>query len=168
MSINIHQVIQSQYLASLEMLKNAIELCSNQVWEQKTKNRFWHIAYHALFYTHLYLQEKEANFQPWEKHVGDIGSLTSSQEEIEQSKEPFSKEEILSYLKYCQDQIKTLLLRLDLESPNSGFYWLPFSKLELQFYNIRHIQHHTGELCDRLGKEVAIDVDWVGMIHNQS
>ena len=169
MSINIHQIIQSQYLASLEMLKNAIELCPDQVWEdKKPKNRFWHIAYHTLFYTHLYLQEKEADFQPWEKHVEDIGSLSSSPEAIEQSKEPFSKEDILSYLKFCQDQVKTILLILDLDSPKSGFYWLPFSKLELQFYNIRHIQLHTGELCERLGKEAAIDVGWVGMIHNQS
>jgi len=27
----------------------------------------------------------------------------------------------------------------------SGFDWLPFDKLELQFYNIRHIMQHTGE-----------------------
>ncbi len=37
--------------------------------------------------------------------------------------------------------------RLDADS---GFYWLPFNKFELQLYNIRHIQHHTGQLTDRL------------------
>ena len=169
MRINIQKIIQSQYLASLEMLKNAIELCPDQVWEdKKPKNKFWHIAYHALFYTHLYLQEKEADFKPWEKHVEDIGSLSSSFKAIDKSKAPFSKEDIISYLKFCQDLIKTQLLRLDLNSPKSGFSWLPFSKLELQFYNIRHIQQHTGELCERLGVEAAIDVSWVGTVRNQS
>ena len=44
----------------------------------------------------------------------------------------------------------------------SGFDWLAFNKLELQFYNIRHLQQHVGELCERLGMG-KVDVDWVGM-----
>ncbi|MBW6466502.1 MAG: hypothetical protein K0B06_08370 [Brevefilum sp.] len=46
---------------------------------------------------------------------------------------------------------------------DSGFYWLPFNKLELKFYNIRHIQPHTGELCERFGALGEISVDWVAM-----
>ena len=48
-----------------------------------------------------------------------------------------------------------------LDAP-SGFEWLPFNKPELQFYNIRHIQHHTGELCERLGVMGEIEVPWIG------
>jgi hypothetical protein len=44
----------------------------------------------------------------------------------------------------------------------SGFYWIPMNKLELQFYNIRHLQHHTGELCERLGKTGAVEIGWIG------
>jgi hypothetical protein len=33
--------------------------------------------------------------------------------------------------------------------------------LELQLYNIRHLQLHTGELCERLGT-TGVDVEWVG------
>ena len=54
---------------------------------------------------------------------------------------------------------------LDLQA-ESGFDWLPFNKLELQFYNIRHIQQHTGELCERLGTVGDIEVDWVGMANS--
>ncbi len=50
---------------------------------------------------------------------------------------------------------------LDTAAPESGFFWLPFGKLELQFYNIRHLQHHTGELFERLGA-VGVTLDWVG------
>jgi hypothetical protein len=45
----------------------------------------------------------------------------------------------------------------------SGFYWLPMNKLELQIYNIRHLQQHTGELMERLGSRAGVEVDWVGM-----
>jgi hypothetical protein len=51
---------------------------------------------------------------------------------------------------------------LDLEA-ESGFNWLPFDKLELQIYNIRHIQQHTGELYERLGTSGSIELSWVGM-----
>jgi hypothetical protein len=43
----------------------------------------------------------------------------------------------------------------------AGFPWLPFNKLELQFYNIRHIQHHTGQLADRLRNAINIGTPWV-------
>jgi hypothetical protein len=39
---------------------------------------------------------------------------------------------------------------------------LPFTKLELQFYTIRHIQQHTGELMERLGERAKLEFKWVG------
>jgi hypothetical protein len=51
---------------------------------------------------------------------------------------------------------------LELEG-ESGFDWLPFNKLEVQIYNIRHLQQHAGELCERLGEGEGIEVDWIGM-----
>ncbi len=42
---------------------------------------------------------------------------------------------------------------------------MPFSKLELQFYTIRHIQQHTGEMMERLGTRAGAEIDWVGMKH---
>jgi hypothetical protein len=77
---------------------------------------------------------------------------------------PYTQEEILAYLDICREQVdeRTRQLKLDDES---GFEWLPFNKLELQIYNIRHIQQHAGELMERLGTRANIDVDWIGMKH---
>ncbi len=58
--MEIKDTVKSQYLASLGMLKGAIESCPESLWENPNyKNPFWHTAYHALFYTHLYLQRSE-------------------------------------------------------------------------------------------------------------
>jgi hypothetical protein len=54
--------------------------------------------------------------------------------------------------------------QLDLAA-ESGFYWLPFDKAELQIYNIRHLQQDAGELMERLGSRAGLDVEWVGMKH---
>jgi hypothetical protein len=159
------EVIKSQYYASLEMLKQAIVKCPESLWEdQEDKNKFWHVAYHALFYTHLYLQPSGEDFCPWAKHRDEhefLGPLPWPPHKQPEIGEPYSKEEVLEYHQICREQVEEQVASLSLDA-ESGFDWLPFSKMELQFYNIRHLQHHTGELCERLGARESIDVDWVG------
>jgi hypothetical protein len=155
------QVIKSQYLAALEMLKLAVEKCPDSLWNKTAdKNRFWHIAYHALFYTHFYLHPSAEDYQPWDQHTDEFTSLGKDPEQAE-GVGPYSKQEILDYVRYCQGQIGKLVDAIDLDG-TSGFHWLPFNKLELQFYNIRHLQLHTGELCERLWSTNGIEIGWVG------
>ena len=153
------KVIQSQYWAALAMLEKAIAECPEELWNNPDdRNKFWHVAFHALFYTHLYIQPAESDFVAWTKHRENYGSM----EPTKDIREPYSKADLLEYVAFCREAIGVETAVLDFTAPNSGFYWLPFGKLELQFYSIRHLQHHTGELCDRLGA-VGIDVEWVGM-----
>jgi hypothetical protein len=152
------EIIQSQYYAALAMLRQAVEKCPDSLWaDTRVANPTWHIAYHVLFYTHLYLQPRAEDFVPWEKHRDDLGGLENSDPAL-----AYSKAEILDFLDICLAQVNEQVSAVDLAA-ESGFSWLPFSKLELQFYNIRHIQQHTGELCERLGAQGEISVDWVGM-----
>jgi len=157
--MQVKKVIKSQYGASLAMLRQAIEKCPDTLWvDAGYVNPFWHVVYHVLFYTHFYLHPMEGDFVPWLKHRDEITSLAPSVED----EKPFSKEDLLEYLVLCLDQVDAQVDAMDLEA-ESGFYWLPFNKLELQFYNIRHIMQHAGELCERLGSHGEIEVDWVGM-----
>ena len=164
--MDIKATFISQYRAALEMLKQAIEQCPESLWvDASYSNPFWQVTFHVLFYTHFYLQSSEEAFVPWEKHKDAHVSL-GSPEEPEQSAEaaqPYSKEELLAYLALCWQQVEKQMIDLDLTA-RSGFYWLPFDKLELQIYNIRHIQQHSGELCERLGATGNIEIGWVGMI----
>ena len=68
---------------------------------------------------------------------------------------------------FCRKQIETIASTLDYDA-ESGFPWLPFGKLELQFYSIRHVQSHAGELAERLSAMHGIDIDWVGTGKPQS
>jgi len=163
--MDVKATIVSQYLAALEMMKQVIEKCPNAVWlNADHPNFFWHVAYHALFYTHLYLQPQEADFIPWTKHRRNLNSFGpphwAPEEEVEPG-EPLSQAEVLDYLALCQQEVQTQTLNLDLEAP-SGFDWIPLNKLDLQFYNIRHLQHHVGELSQRLWAEAGVEINWVG------
>jgi hypothetical protein len=161
----IKGVIRSQYLAALGMMREIVTQCPERLWHTaETKNQFWHIAYHALFYTHLYLNQSESDFAPWPKHRNEyesLGPLPWPPHRPPNIGEPYSRKDILEYLDYCRDEMITKVANLELAG-SSGFSWLPFSKLELQFYNIRHLQHHVGELAERLGTQASIDIAWVG------
>ena len=74
--------LKSQYHGVLAMLRQAIERCSDELWaNSEYANPFWRIAYHTLYYTHLYLQPNEASFRPWEHHqtgLQDMDDIPSS------------------------------------------------------------------------------------------
>ncbi len=74
--------------------------------------------------------------------------------------EPYSKDDIIEYHEFCLNEMEAKVPLLDLEA-ESGFYWYPINKLELQFLNIRHIQHHAAQLIDRLRNSDEISVDMV-------
>jgi len=144
--MDFHEPIISQYGAALEMLKQSILACPETLWHNPDdRTPFWQVAYHALFFTHLYAQESEEAFSPWSGHRE---AYRFENEAPTQPAEPATKATVLEYLAFCQQQA-------------SGFDWLPFTKFELQLYSIRHIQQHVGELMERLG-ERAMEIDWVG------
>ena len=159
MSIDIHDALRSQYLAALEMLKQPVLVCPEDMWnDPASRNRAWYIAYHALFFTHLYLQDREEDFQP---------RAGMSEDELETSGRVISRAEVLDYLSFCQALVNERVPRLRLDAP-SGFHWHHFNKLELQIYSIRHIQQHAGELMERVGARVPTEMDWVSVAPDRS
>jgi len=163
--LNMLEVLGRQYRASLEMLLQAITKCPEALWLAPSyPNKFWHIAYHALFYTHLYLQASEAEFRPWAKHRPNyqyLGTVPRPPYDRPKIDVPYSKAEILEYHEVCCGESEDRLRALELDSP-SGFPWLRFSRMELHVYNLRHLQHHAGQLIERLRTAENIGVDWVG------
>lgn len=162
---SFHRAFTSQYRAGLAMLRGAIASCPEELWDDASyHNRFWHIAYHVLFYTHLYLSPSEEEFAPWEKGRADYnffpGTEWSPFATIEEYI-PYTKNEILEYHDHLYDLIPGLVGSAPFEAP-SGFFWIPFDRFQLHIYTIRHLGHHTGQLSDRIREGVGNGVAWVG------
>ena len=147
-------MLKSQYHAALAMLRDAIEQCPDAEWLSRDhKNAFWQVAYHVLFFAHLYLQQNETTFVLWSQHHGDDDGTRG---------EPYSKAQVLEYWSFVDHAVDGAVDLLDLESPESGFSWYTMSKLEHQLVNIRHVQHHSAQLADRLRSAADIGIKWVG------
>ena len=155
--MTIQAVLKNQYKASLAMLRDAIQSCPTSLWiDASYVNPFWHVAYHALFYTDFYLQPSEAAFVPWEHHRPGYNRFGPD------PVPPFSVDELLEYCGRCEGMVDTAVDRLDLSAAESGFPWYKMSKLEHQLVNLRHLQHHTAQLAERIRQATGHGVRWVG------
>jgi uncharacterized damage-inducible protein DinB len=160
----IKQIIIGQFEASLAMLNQCIQACPPEHWEGKIANdTFRQVAYHTLFFVDLYLSPDEEAFTLRDLHHrgGDERGPTASI--------GLPKDETLSYVAICRQKLLDTLAaetRESLEGP-SGFSWRQISRGELHIYNIRHVQHHTGQLSAYLRRIDAALSDpkalpWIG------
>ena len=117
----IRSALKSQYHASLAMLRAAIRRCPDDLWTSSGRhaNPFWRIAYHTLYYTHLYLQPNNWVFRPWEHHQRGIQRMRTPLK----TKRLYAKAEVLAYWSICDSVVDGAVEALDLNDPQSGFSW---------------------------------------------
>ena len=159
--------ILSQFGASLSMLADCLEKCPPAHWDAPiAKYPFWHVAYHTLFFTHLYLQPDHTAFRPWEHHrpeYENLGPLPWPPHRLPNIGQPYTRPEVLDYWRRCDAMVDPSVDALDLSSPDCGFPWYgAMPKLDHQLVNLRHVQHHTAILSARLRQATGAGVDWRG------
>lgn len=157
--VELRGVIKRQYRAAILMLRQAIELTPDTLWNWGTHPRtYWRIAYHALGYAHLYLYEDLATWQKWEKARNDCAILEGGVEQVE----PYTRQELLDFADLILAEIDLRIDALDLDSSSCGFGWYPgVTRVELLLLSLRHIHGHLGQLHEHLISH-GLDVDWIG------
>ena len=164
----IRRTIASQYGAALQMLENAIVKCPAKQWTEKVGNPpFWHVAYHVIFCTDMYLSAGPAKFKPRAFHRKNYNFLTRlpwPPFKPVVADEPYEKKVLLEYIEFCRAKVAKVMSEETEASlaRKSGFPWLSFSRMQLHLYNIRHVQHHTGALNSFLWRCGAEGSQWVG------
>jgi hypothetical protein len=73
-----------------------------------------------------------------------------------------AREQVLRYWEIVDAMVDETIDGHDLERDESGFPWYPIPKVEHQFVNLRHIQHHTAQLADRVRAATDQGIRWVG------
>lgn len=155
--------LTSQFEAALEMLRAAIEAAPDDVWDSADyENRTWRLAYHTLYYTKLYLSPSAGAFSGWEGAIEGADSLGGSWEDPSATVEVegvHSPGELVTFLDSLLTELPESVRALPLDA-ESGFEWYPCSRLELHLNSIRHIQHHTGQIIERLRSHGVTGIAW--------
>lgn len=186
--VDIKPALAEQLHAGLAMLASCIERCPDDLWTAPNppvdvrpaddnpewngvERPFWRIAFHTLYFTHLYLGQNEGAFRPPPPE-----SAVARRPELERmwrapwDLEPYelepgipacSRSDLLEYLGFLDGLIDRIVAELDLASSSSGFPWYPDTeKLSHQLLNLRHLQGHVGQLSELLMLR-GIDIEWV-------
>lgn len=160
------QILSNQLNTSLTMLEQCIAECPPEHWNGMIGTcAFWHVAHHALTYADLYLSQDEASYNPPSFASGVKHYLDKSRwspEEQAEAEVIYSQDVLKQYAADCkQKAITTIAAETEesLKNP-SGFPWYPMSRGEHHLCNIRHIQHHTGQLTAYLRRQTDVEIMW--------
>jgi len=160
--------LKQQLRAALAMLRAAVAACPDDLWLARDHpNAFWQVAYHALYFTDLYLRPNPAAFVAFPGHQTDVqnedgmgaGDPGDARPPLP---EPYARSHVLAYADHLAATLDQAVDALDLTAPTSGFPWYPgMGKLEHLLVNLRHLQHHAAQLADRLRTASGTGVGWV-------
>lgn len=145
------------------MLGECIRLCPPDLWRAgKQPRATWRIAYHALFYTHLYLMPTSNDFEPWERGCWHGPVLWEDEEEDTPPVEtPYEPSDLMEYLQLIDQNLEGWIAALDLDASESGFDWYPIPKLDHVLVCLRHLGIHTGQMQELLYAQ-GVEPRWVG------
>jgi hypothetical protein len=166
----------TQFGATIDMLDNALVACPDSLWNERLWPdppppefpprfaEFWYITFHALVWLDMYLsgvpEEEFAPPAPFTQGMLDAAEAAPER--------PYTREELRAYLASTRQKCHATLLALTNEQGRRRveYPWSegqPISFLELQLYNMRHVQEHAAQLSLFLGQHgiPGADVDWV-------
>jgi hypothetical protein len=133
-------ILSSQFGASIDMLENAMRACPDTLW---TGSRFWHLAYHTLFFLDLGLSESTENFNPPAPFT--LSELDPSGLLPDRT---YTKEELQAYLEHCRKKCRAAIDSLTEEKARDSRQYgsIELSFAELLLSHMRHVQHHAAQL----------------------
>ena len=170
--MTLQEALKEQYHAGIAMLRDCVEKCPDDLWLSGTYPRtFWRIAFHAIYFTQLYLGQTDDAFEPWPGRPqggAELWETPRSVEPYELSEEfvPYTKAQLLDYIAYVDSLLDPTVDALDLEALETGIPWYKnMTKLSHELLNLRHLQGHVGQLSELLMIR-GIDTNWIGKVRH--
>ena len=169
--VGLRQALKEQYHSALAMLAECVEKCPDDLWTLADHPRpfwrtYWRIAFHAAYFTHLYLGQTVDAYQPWPDRPEGCPALWQKPWDMEpyelpEDFAPWTKQQVLDYIAYIDSLLDITVDTLDLDAQETGIPWYKnMSKLSHQLLNLRHVQGHVGQLSELLMAH-GIDTDWI-------
>lgn len=166
MNISIlKEILWNQFGASIDMLINVVANCPNDYFQRN--KRFYFIAFHSTIFLDYYLTLPPSDFDPKLAFTRKDPSDRPSEaiDDLIRNK-IYSKLEIVEYLKIIRQKCKYLIETLTNERLNERFKEgneendMDYPILEILLYNLRHTQHHVGQLNMLIRQDLDQHMEW--------
>ncbi len=152
------ECLWANFAAAIDMLSNAISMMPEELWQKDKK--FFYLTYHATIFLDFYLTEPVKGFAPTLPYtIVDPNNLPEEAVDDVIPNRLYSQQEILNYLTIIREKCKKIIHSTDIQLMER---WIDpaeinlhglcpslvtsYSALEILFYNLRHVQHHVGQL----------------------
>jgi hypothetical protein len=166
-------MLWAQLGAAIDTLDQALVACPDSLWRERLWHdpsdqpvppefaEFWYLAYHALFWLDLYCSGSVEGFAP---------PAPFTLEELDPGvvpERPYTRDELRTYLASAREKCLTTIESLTDERARQSvdFPWAKrqaVSYVELQLYNMRHVQEHAAQLHLLLGQHgIHAEHSWV-------
>ena len=163
----IKESLWQQFGASIDMLINVVSFCPPDFYA--ANKRFYYLAYHSIVFLDYYSSIPPRPFSPAlsftikpqdQRPEESIGDMVPDK--------IYSKQELVDYLQEVRLKCKKLIDSLtNDESLNARFTEgteegdMDYSILEILLYNLRHTQHHVGQLNLLVRQNLNEHMEWV-------
>lgn len=167
MTNQIQESLWRQSGAAIDMLVNVISACPDDYFT--THKRFYYVAYHTAVLLDYYLTIPPKDFSPLlpftvkeasERPAESVGDMIPDR--------IYSRQELVDYIKASRLKCKQLIESLtDATWLNTRFTEeyeadnMDYSIPEILLYNLRHTQHHTGQLNLMMRQDMDKHMDWI-------
>jgi len=167
---HLQKVLWNQFGASIDMFEKTIELWPDRYWTLESK--VYYLSYHTFLFLDYYLTIPPTNFTaplPFTMISPDnippyaIDDLLPAR--------LYTKKELVDCLQTCGQKCKHVIFNLTekmlgrtwIDQPDdiAGSPTLKYSVLEILLYNLKHLQHHLGQLNLLLRQETNRAAGWV-------
>ncbi len=163
------EILWRQFGAAIDMFGDALRDCPEELWEKRLWEEqpnqfgtsgfsaFWYVGFHTLFWLDLYLsgdeEERFAPPAPFDLTEMDPAGVLPR---------VYTRDELLAYLAFCRRKCEEAIGALSNEQAYRPcrYPWGEVPYLELQLYNLRHVQEHGAQLRMFLGQEIARSARW--------
>ena len=150
----------SLYEAGIAMIESAVRACPEALWAAGAPERsFWYTVFHVLFWTDVYLLGRYEDYAPpapFTRDEMDPAGLYPS--------EPYAKETLLAFAAHCRAHVRSCFAALtDAQAAaRCAIERHDCSVAEMHLYNLRHVQHHAGQLQLLLRQGAVTPPRWIG------
>ena len=151
-------ICRNDYLAVFQMTRAAIELCPEELWDDRTDEPpFWQQAYHTLWAVDFYLSDSPESSRKASFVEDEATNLKHVPASVP------SKQQIQGYLEEVSRKCEAVLDELTPEQlgGSNTFPWTGPTPAHRMIYNIRHAQHHVGWLNSILSRKAGCAAEWV-------